>query len=72
MLDHEKRQLYDEIRDGTLDFSDVSIEKLKAMKKGWLDGVDYRPCIEFFTDADNEIRRRQALPKKPFNRDFFG
>ena len=72
MSTSERRQLHDEIVDGTVDIKDVPMCKLKDFLVDF--DMDYTPQPEFFSMVKKEQRRRASTIRKAvkIDRGFFG
>ena len=72
METNERRQLHDEILDGTVDIQDVSDHKLADFREDFdVKDTDYQPEEDFYRIVGEEQDRRKALPRTEFNRDFY-
>ena len=72
MSQEDRRQLYDEIQDGTVSLRDLSMAQLKDFRCDF--DLDYNPTEEFFRLVGNEVYRRSEVNRKckKVVRDFFG
>jgi len=72
MTTNERRQLHDEIVDGTRKIEDCSMAQLKDFRGDF--DMDYNPKEPFFAMVGREIERRNRVParkKVKINRNFF-
>ena len=72
MSTSERRQLHDEIVDGTIDIKDVPMAKLRDFVVDF--DMDYQPQPDFFFMVKDEQRRRTETVRKAvkIDRGFFG
>lgn len=73
MESHERRQLHDEIIDGSVAVSSLSLTQLKGLLEDFDLDEDYNPKFPFFALIDDEVHRRERVPKRAVNidRNFF-
>lgn len=69
-MDIHRRQIHDDILDGTLSFEDLSPDQLKSLRSDF--DMDYQPSFEFYYDAGVEIERRRRKLVKKIDHNFFG